>query len=68
MKPINEGIASKDLRIRFTHGTTTLAFKYQGGIIVSVDSRASAGTYICMHVLFYLVCSVSTGAQGSEDK
>ncbi|EUB57790.1 Proteasome subunit beta type-5 [Echinococcus granulosus] len=46
MEPIDEGIASQDLRIRFTHGTTTLAFKYQGGIIVSVDSRASAGSYI----------------------
>ncbi len=46
MRPIDHGIASDDLKIRFTHGTTTLAFKYQGGIIVSVDSRASAGSYI----------------------
>ncbi|CAO2608974.1 Proteasome subunit beta type-8 [Lemmus lemmus] len=29
------------------HGTTTLAFKFQHGVIVAVDSRASAGTYIC---------------------
>ena len=28
------------------HGTTTLAFIYQGGVIVSVDSRASAGTMV----------------------
>lgn len=28
------------------HGTTTLAFKYDGGIIVAVDSRATAGSYI----------------------
>jgi 20S proteasome subunit beta 5 len=27
-------------------GTTTLAFKFQGGVIVSVDSRATQGTYI----------------------
>lgn len=33
-------------RIRFAHGTTTLAFKFQGGIIVAVDSRASMGQYI----------------------
>lgn len=33
-------------RIKINHGTTTLAFKYQGGIIVAVDSRATAGSYI----------------------
>lgn len=29
----------------FKKGTTTLAFQYQGGIIVAVDSRASMGTF-----------------------
>jgi len=38
--------ADKDVKIRFAHGTTTLAFKFQGGVIVSVDSRATAGSYI----------------------
>ncbi|XP_040261350.1 proteasome subunit beta type-8 [Bufo bufo] len=28
------------------HGTTTLAFKFHHGVIVAVDSRASAGSYI----------------------
>jgi 20S proteasome subunit beta 5 len=28
------------------HGTTTLAFKFQGGVVVAVDSRATAGPYI----------------------
>jgi len=32
--------------LEFAHGTTTLAFKFQGGIIVAVDSRASLGTFI----------------------
>lgn len=32
--------------IDYNHGTTTLAFKFQGGIIVAVDSRATAGAYI----------------------
>ena len=27
-------------------GTTTLAFKFQGGVIVSVDSRSTMGPYI----------------------
>lgn len=33
-------------QIHFKKGTTTLAFKYQGGVIVSVDSRATGGSYI----------------------
>ena len=32
--------------VKMVHGTTTLAFKYQGGVVVAVDSRASAGAYI----------------------
>ena len=37
-----------DMRIKFAHGTTTLAFKFQHGVIVAVDSRATAGSYIGM--------------------
>ncbi|KAK8796817.1 hypothetical protein WA588_000943 [Blastocystis sp. NMH] len=33
-------------RVKFCKGTTTLAFKYQGGVIVSVDSRATQGQFI----------------------
>lgn len=32
--------------LKFKHGTTTLAFVFQGGVIVAVDSRASMGSYI----------------------
>jgi len=32
--------------IKFLHGTTTLAFRFKGGVIVCVDSRASMGSYI----------------------
>eukprot|EP01084_Bolivina_argentea_P299146 515631_1 len=32
--------------VKFAKGTTTLAFKFQGGIIVSVDSRSTMGPYI----------------------
>jgi len=32
--------------VKMVHGTTTLAFKFKGGVIVAVDSRASAGAYI----------------------
>merc|ERR1719476_721270 len=30
----------------FKKGTTTLGFRFQGGIIIAVDSRASMGSYI----------------------
>ncbi|XP_023270466.1 proteasome subunit beta type-8 [Seriola lalandi dorsalis] len=32
--------------IDLNHGTTTLAFKFRHGVIVAVDSRASAGRYL----------------------
>ena len=37
---------TSDCRIKFNHCTTTLAFKFQHGVIVAVDSRATAGSYI----------------------
>ncbi|KZV82282.1 N-terminal nucleophile aminohydrolase [Exidia glandulosa HHB12029] len=33
-------------KIKIQHGTTCLAFRFKGGVIVAVDSRASAGSYI----------------------
>jgi len=38
--------AGKEIKMRFDHGTTTLAFKYQGGVLLAVDSRATGGMYI----------------------
>ncbi|RKP11357.1 proteasome component PRE2 precursor [Piptocephalis cylindrospora] len=37
---------SKEAPIKLRHGTTTLAFRYKGGVIVAVDSRATAGSFI----------------------
>ncbi|RUS22975.1 hypothetical protein BC937DRAFT_94243 [Endogone sp. FLAS-F59071] len=37
---------SEDYHIKIQHGTTTLAFQFQGGVIIAVDSRATAGPYI----------------------
>jgi len=43
----NEKYSSKlNPDIKFAKGTTTLAFRFQGGVIVAVDSRATMGTYI----------------------
>jgi len=36
----------RKIKIEFDKGTTTLAFKYQGGICVCADSRATGGNYI----------------------
>jgi 20S proteasome subunit beta 5 len=38
--------ADPNCKIKIAHGTTTLAFRFQGGVIVAVDSRATAGSYI----------------------
>nr|XP_056719215.1 proteasome subunit beta type-5 [Euleptes europaea] len=40
------GTAAAEAKIELLHGTTTLAFKFQHGVIVAVDSRATAGVYI----------------------
>lgn len=37
---------NKTASLKQQHGTTTLAFIYKGGIIVSVDSRSTMGSYI----------------------
>lgn len=33
--------------VKPSHGTTTLGFIFQGGVIIAVDSRASQGSYLC---------------------
>jgi len=38
--------SSLNPEIKFKHGTTTLAFIFQGGVIVAVDSRSTMGSYI----------------------
>ena len=39
-------ISNDRIRNGIKHGTTTLAFKYKEGIILAVDSRATAGSFI----------------------
>jgi len=40
------GTGDENQDVKFAKGTTTLAFKFQGGVIVSVDSRSTMGAYI----------------------
>merc|ERR1711860_206356 len=39
-------MGGKEVKMNFDHGTTTLGFKYQGGVLLAVDSRATGGMYI----------------------
>jgi len=55
--------------VKMLHGTTTLAFKYKNGVVVAVDSRASAGAYIASQTVKkvieinpYLVGTMAGGA------
>jgi hypothetical protein len=41
--------------VKPNHGTTTLGFIFQGGVIIAVDSRASQGSYICASCLLLLL-------------
>lgn len=44
-----EGIAEDDITtppLEFAHGTTTLSFTFDGGIVAAVDSRASIGAFV----------------------
>ncbi|KAK4058491.1 Proteasome subunit beta type-5 [Microbotryomycetes sp. JL221] len=57
-------------KIKIKHGTTTLAFKYKGGIIVAVDSRATQGSYIAsgtvkkvIEINPYLLGTMAGGAE-----
>jgi|ERR1712136_41746 len=43
-KPTDE--YGRPINMNYDHGTTTLGFKYQGGIVLAVDSRATGGQYI----------------------
>ena len=46
------------VKIEFAHGTTTLAFKFKHGVIVAVDSRATAGAWIGEHYIIVAVANV----------
>ncbi|EDW61242.1 proteasome subunit beta type-5 [Drosophila novamexicana] len=46
LNKIQANASNSGVKINFDHGTTTLGFKYQGGVILAVDSRATGGQYI----------------------
>jgi len=46
LRAVTDDHANPDVPIKITHGTTTLAFRFQHGIIVATDSRATGGKWI----------------------
>jgi len=61
--------ANPNCPIKLAHGTTTLAFRFQGGIIVATDSRASAGNWIASQTVKKVIeinsCLLGTMAGGA---
>jgi 20S proteasome subunit beta 5 len=55
--------------VKLNHGTTTLAFRFQGGIIVCTDSRATAGNWIASQTVKKVIeindCLLGTMAGGA---
>jgi len=46
LRAMTDDHSNPNCPIKIAHGTTTLAFRFQGGIIVATDSRATAGNWI----------------------
>ncbi|KAF8831141.1 hypothetical protein HHX47_DHR1000223 [Lentinula edodes] len=70
-----DDFADPNCRIKIQHGTTTLAFRFQGGVIVAVDSRATAGSYVAsgtvkkvIEINPYLLGTMAGGAADSASK
>ena len=46
LRATTDDYSNPNCPIKIAHGTTTLAFRFKGGIIVATDSRATAGNWI----------------------
>ncbi|CAL8102949.1 unnamed protein product [Orchesella dallaii] len=59
------------LKIKMAHGTTTLGFKFKGGVIIAVDSRATGGMFIGSQEVKKVIeindCLLGTMAGGAAD-
>lgn len=48
------------IAIEFDKGTTTLGFKFNGGVIIAVDSRATGGQFISMFLFIFKEVEMET--------
>ena len=46
LRAMTDDHSNPQCTIKIAHGTTTLAFRHKGGIVVATDSRATAGDWI----------------------
>ncbi|POS88378.1 proteasome-domain-containing protein, partial [Erysiphe pulchra] len=71
LRSITDDHSNPECPIKIAHGTTTLAFRFQGGIIVATDSRATAGSWIASQTVKKVIeindCLLGTMAGGAAD-
>ncbi|KAL9014383.1 MAG: hypothetical protein Q9173_000960 [Seirophora scorigena] len=71
LRAVTDDHSNPNCPIKLAHGTTTLAFRFQGGIIVATDSRASAGDWIASQTVKKVIeinnCLLGTMAGGAAD-
>jgi len=69
LRAMTDDFANPNCPIKIAHGTTTLAFRFQGGIIVATDSRATAGNWIASQTVKKVIeinsCLLGTMAGGA---
>lgn len=46
LRLVDKFVCPNNPDIKFNHGTTTMGFVFDGGVLIAVDSRASMGSYI----------------------
>ncbi|KAF7504972.1 Proteasome subunit beta type-5 [Endocarpon pusillum] len=71
LRATTDDYANPNCPIKLAHGTTTLAFRFKGGIIVATDSRATAGNWIASQTVKKVIeinsCLLGTMAGGAAD-
>ncbi|KAF2173514.1 hypothetical protein M409DRAFT_48479 [Zasmidium cellare ATCC 36951] len=71
LRAMTDDNSNPNCPIKIAHGTTTLAFRFKGGIIVATDSRATAGNWIASQTVKKVIeinsCLLGTMAGGAAD-
>lgn len=69
LRAMTDDASNPNCPIKIAHGTTTLAFRFKGGIIVATDSRATAGNWIASQTVKKVIeinsCLLGTMAGGA---
>jgi 20S proteasome subunit beta 5 len=69
LRAMTDDHSNPNCPIKIAHGTTTLAFRFKGGIIVATDSRATAGNWIASQTVKKVIeinnCLLGTMAGGA---